>query len=119
MTAPKQSDTFLVGQFLVVFGAIVSFVFGVLYLLNVGVGVTFLPSLDLIGILGAINNLLLGILLVILSLVTLATFGVLNIPRITLQNNLLVLFLLGVVTFLFGGTLGGALVVIGSILMLF
>ncbi len=45
MTAPKQSDAFLVGQFLVVFGAIVSFVFGVLYLLNVGVGVTFLPSL--------------------------------------------------------------------------
>ncbi len=119
MTAKKQSDTYLVGQFLVIFGAIVSFVFGVLYLLNVGVGVTFLPSLDLIGILGAVHNLLLGILLVILSLVTLATFGVLNIPRIQLQNNLLVLFLLGLVTFLFGGTLGGVLVIIGSILMLF
>jgi hypothetical protein len=109
----------MVGQLLVVFGAIVTFVFGVLYLLNVGVGVTFLPSLDLLGVLGTLNNLIIGVSLIILSLVTLATFGVLNIPRIKLEKNLLVLFFLGVVAYLLGGTLGGVLVIIGSILMLF
>lgn len=119
MSENQRSDTYMVGQLLVVFGAIVTFVFGVLYLLNVGVGVTFLPSLDLLGILGTLNNLVVGILLVIISLVTLATFGVLNIPRIKLEKNILVLFLLGVVSYLIGGTLGGVLVIIGSILMIF
>ncbi len=64
------------------------------------------------------NNLLIGFLLVILSLVTLATFGILNIPQIKLEKNLLVLFFLSVITFLLGGTLGGVLVLIESILML-
>ncbi len=119
METKDRSDTYMVGQLLVVFGAVVTFIFGALYLLNVGVGVTFLPSLDLLGLLGTLNNLIVGILLVILSLVTLATFGVLNIPQIKLQKNLFVLFLLGVASYLLGGTLGGVLVIIGSILMLF
>ena len=119
MTDKPKSDTFVVGQFLVVFGAIVSFVFGLLYLLNLGVGVTFLPSLNLLGVLGALHNLLVGFTLVILSFITLATFGVLKVPRIKLRNNLMVIFLLGVATFLIGGTLGGVLVIIGSVLMLF
>ncbi|MHA1909345.1 MAG: hypothetical protein ACW98Y_18755 [Candidatus Thorarchaeota archaeon] len=119
METKDRSDTYMVGQLLVVFGAIVTFVFGVLFLLNVGVGVTFLPSLDLLGVLGTLNNLIVGILLVVLSLVTLATFGVLNIPQIKLEKNLIVLIFLGIVTFLVGGTLGGVLVIIGSILMIF
>ncbi|MFW9907053.1 MAG: hypothetical protein ACFFEF_00645 [Candidatus Thorarchaeota archaeon] len=119
MSDQQTSDTYLVGQLLVVFGAIVSFIFGVLYLLNVGVGVTFLPSLNLAGILGAITNFLLGIILVILSLITLATYGIIKIPTITFERNQLVLLILGVAMYVFGGTLGGVLVVIGSILMFF
>jgi hypothetical protein len=119
METKDRSDTYMVGQLLVVFGAIVTLIFGILYLLNVGVGVTFLPSLDLLGILGTLNNLIVGILLVLLSLITLATFGVVNLPLFKLERNQLVLFILGVVTFFVGSTLGGVLVIIGAILMLF
>ena len=80
MASKSKSDTFFVGQVLIVFGAIVSIIFGLLYFLNLGVSVSFLPFLNIWGILGAITNLFLGVVLILLSLITLATIGILKIP---------------------------------------
>ncbi len=119
MAEQEKSDTHFVGEVLIVFGAIVSFVFGVLYFLNLGVSVNFLPFLDLSGILGTIAYLIQGIVLILLSLITLATFGIIKIPILKLKRNVLAFLILGFLTCLFGGTLGGVMVIIGALLMLF
>ncbi|MFW9919570.1 MAG: hypothetical protein ACFFED_08225 [Candidatus Thorarchaeota archaeon] len=119
MAPPKKSDTFFVGEVLIVFGAIVSFIFGLLYFLNLGVSVSFLPFLNIWGILGAITNLFIGIVLILLSLITLATFGILKIPLLRLQRNVLAFLILGFLTYMSGGTLGGVFIIIGALLMLF
>ncbi len=119
MVTAKKSDTFFVGEVLVVFGAIVSFIFGVLYLLNVSVSVSFLPFLNVWRVLGAIANLLLGVLQILLSLITLTTFGIVKIPLLRVRRNVLAFLLLGGAIYIFGCTLGGTFVLIGAVLMLF
>lgn len=119
MTTPRKSDTFFVGEVLIVFGAIISFIFGILYFLNLGVSVTFLPFLNIWGILGAITNLFLGAVLILLSIITLATLGILKIPLLRIQRNVLAFLILGFLMYMSGGTLGGTFVIIGAILMLF
>lgn len=119
MAEQEKSDTHFVGEVMIVFGAIVSFVFGVLYFLNLRVAVNFLPFLDLSEILGTIAYLIQGIVLILLSLITLATFGSLKIPILKIKRNVLAFLILGFLTALFGGTLGGVMVIIGALLMLF
>ncbi len=119
MATKRKSDTFFVGEVLIVFGAIVSFIFGLLYFLNLGVSVSFLPFLNIWGILGAITNLFLGFVLILLSLITLTTFGILKIPLLRLQRNVLAFLILGSLMYMSGGTLGGVFVIIGALLMLF
>ncbi len=119
MATHTKSDTFFVGQVLIVFGAIVSFIYGILYFLNLGVSVSFLPFLNIWGILGAITNFFVGALLILLSLITLATFGIVKMPLLTMKRNILTFLLLGFASFIFGGTLGGIFIIIGAFLMLF
>ncbi len=119
MAIQRKSDTYFVGEVMIIFGAIISFVFGLLYFLNLGVSVSFLPFLNIWGVLGAITNLFIGIVLILLSLITLTTLGVLKIPLLKLQRNVLAFLILGFVIYISGGTLGGVFIIIGAILMMF
>jgi len=114
----KNSDTFFVGEVLIVFGAIVSFIYGILYFLNLGVSVSFLPFLNLLGIFGAITDLLMGIVLILLSLITLTTIGIVKMPLLKLKRNILTFLILGFGSYIFGGTIGGVFIIIGALLML-
>jgi hypothetical protein len=113
-----KSDYQRVGELLVVLGAIVSLFFGVLHLLNFGAWVSFLPSVDLGSLLGAFENIGRGLILLVVSMVTLATSGTIDIPALQLEKNWLVLIVLSALMYIFGGTLGGILVFIGAIMML-
>jgi hypothetical protein len=58
------------------------------------------------------------IVVIIFSLIALATSGAIKIKALKMEYNFLVLLIVGAVMFVFGGQLGGILVIIGSILLI-
>lgn len=62
--------------------------------------------------------LIVGIILIVLSLATLATSGAVNIKALKFGNNWVVLLILGILMYIFAGGIGAILVILGAILML-
>ncbi|MFX1260460.1 MAG: hypothetical protein ACFFAZ_00090 [Promethearchaeota archaeon] len=98
------------GELLVLLGGIVGLILGISQALNLG---TFGIGIWGIGILGYLVE---GIILILLSLIVLATSGVLNIPALKFDNNWFVLLIFGILMLLFRGGIGALLVIIGAIL---
>ncbi|HDD67255.1 MAG TPA: hypothetical protein ENG31_01365 [Candidatus Thorarchaeota archaeon] len=108
---PKK-DTTKVGEILVILGGIVGLLYGILNVLNVGM--ILFPGPGLIGYLG---NLVIGVIQIVISLIVLATSGVVKIPALKMDKNWVVMLILGIVLYLFGAGLPGVLVIIGAILL--
>lgn len=106
-----MADLKKIGQLLVLLGGIVGLLFGILITLNMGF--VLLPGVGLVGFIG---SLVTGVILVLLSLIVLATSGAVNIPALKFDNNWIVLLILGILMYVFGGDLGAILVIIGAIL---
>lgn len=113
----KKTEIAKVGELLVLIGAILSLIFGILILLNYQI---FMIDIFNLGSLIAdfLIRLVVGIVLIILSLVTLATSGVIKFPY-KLEKNWIMLLILGIVLLVLGGSIGAILVIIGAILMIF
>ncbi|MFX0169781.1 MAG: hypothetical protein ACFE89_10550 [Candidatus Hodarchaeota archaeon] len=101
-----------IGELLVLIGAIVALIFGILEILSIG---TFGLDLWSIGSVIPGIGIILGILLIIFSLITLATSGVIKFPW-KLEKNWIMLLILGIILLIFGGGIGAVLVIIGAIL---
>jgi len=110
----KKSRIAAVGEVLVLIGAIVSLLFGFLTIL--GMSYTLVPHFALLA--GVVFNVIFGIIVIILSLVTLATAGAIEF-RWKLEKNWAMYLLLGILLLIFGGDIGAVLVIIGAILCLF
>ena len=111
----KQSEIAKIGELLVLVGAIVSIIFGVLMVLNFSFGIV--PWF--IGGFGFwVFRIIFGIVVIILALVTLATAGAIKF-KFKLEKNWIMYLLLGILLLIFGGDIGAVLVIIGAILMLF
>ena len=108
---PKK-DTTKVGEILVILGGIVGLLYGILNILSMGI--VLLPGPGLIGYLG---NLIIGVIQIVISLIVLATSGVVKIPALKLEKNWIVMLILGIVLYLFEAGLPGVLVIIGAILL--
>jgi hypothetical protein len=106
-----MADLKKIGQLLVLLGGIVGLLFGILMALNMGF--VLLPGVGLVGFIG---SLVTGVILILLSLIVLATSGVVDIPALKFDNNWVVLLILGILMYIFGGDLGAILVIIGAIL---
>ncbi len=106
-----MADLKKIGQLLVLLGGIVGLLFGILIALNMGF--VLLPGVGLVGFIG---GLVTGIVLILLSLIVLATSGAVDIPALKFDNNWIVLLILGILMYIFGGDLGAILVIIGAIL---
>ena len=115
----RKSSAKKLGELLVLCGGIISLLFGVLYVANLGALISFIPSFDLSGVFGTLTTIICGIILILLSLIVLATSGVVDIPALKLENSWVILLILGILMFVFGGSLGGILVIVGAILFLF
>jgi hypothetical protein len=111
----KKSAMANVGEVLVLIGAIVSLIFGVLM---------FIPGWGWLGfnplgfLFGYALNIIFGIITIILSLITLATAGAIKF-KWKLEKNWAMYLLLGILLLIFGGYFGAVLVIIGAILLLF
>ncbi len=108
-----KSQTTKIGELLCLIGGLLGLLYGILQIL--GMGFALLPGLGIGGLLG---GLITGIILIILSLVVLTTSGVINIPALKLEKNWIIMLILGILLYVFGGGLPGILVIVGAILML-
>jgi len=111
----KQTQIAKIGELLVLVGAIVALIFGILMILLPGFSIVpwFLGSLGFLAL-----RIIFGIVTVILALITLATAGAIKF-KFKLEKNWIMYLLLGILLLIFGGDIGAVLVIIGAILMLF
>ncbi len=106
-----KGDTSKLGKLFVLIGGIVGLLMGILLFLNMGISVPFIGF-------AVVAGLVAGALQVIVSLIVLATSGAVDIPALKLENNGVVMLILGIILYIVGGNLGGLLVIIGGILLL-
>jgi hypothetical protein len=102
----------------VIIGGILGLIYGIISVLGaVASGLAWLvflpapftiPGLELVW----------GIVLIILSLIALATSGVVSISMLKMDNNWIILIIIGILMYVFGGGLAAILVIIGAILLL-
>jgi hypothetical protein len=111
---PRQSQAAKIGQLFVLLGGIVGLLFGIMDILLIANPLMgYLPSISL-----GLSMLIVGIVLIVLSLATLATSGAVNIKALKFGNNWVVLLILGILMYVFAGGIGAILVILGAILML-
>ncbi|MHA1934759.1 MAG: hypothetical protein ACW97A_05720 [Candidatus Thorarchaeota archaeon] len=106
-----MADLKEISKWLVLLGGILGILYGVLQMANMGWGLITFP-------LFALDGLIMGIILIVLSLIVLATSGVVDIPALKFDNNWVVILILGILMWIFGGDLASVLVIIGAILLL-
>ncbi len=109
-----------VGELLILIGSIIALIFGILLLIP-GVGIRFVPwcahCLPFVaGFFGV--EWLFGVIVIILSIITMATSGFINLPW-KLERNWLIPLILGIFMSIFGGDVGAILVIIGAIVLIF
>ncbi len=100
-----------IGDILILLGGIVGLIEGILTILQNPL-LRFLPYVVLV------DPLITGILGIIFSLIALVNSGNLKIKVLEFQNKWLVVLIMGILMYLFASGLGGALVIIGAILLL-
>ena len=112
MEARKLADMKEISKWLVIIGGIVGLIEGVLTIL--GGGIAF------VGLGGFFTGMgvIFGAIAIVLSLVALATSGVVDIKALKMENNWIILLILGILIFIFGSNIGGVLVLVGAILLL-
>lgn len=97
-----------IAKWLVVIGGLLGLLEGILTIIG----------MTIFGGFGLLDPLISGIIAIILSLIALATSGVVDIKALKFDFNWVVLIILGVLMYVFASGLGGILVIIGAILML-
>ena len=109
-----MADMKEISKWLVIIGGIVGLIQAILFFVP-GIGFSFYAGIwagdATLGLVGAI-------IAIILSLIALATSGVVEIKALKLNYNFIVLLILGILMAIFGSDLGGILVIIGAILLL-
>ena len=106
-----MADLKKIGDLLILIGGIVGLVEGILTVLGIGI-LAFLPYAIFF------DPLITGILGILFSLIALVNSGVIKIPALEFGNKWLVVLIMGILMYLFASGLGGALVIIGAILLL-
>ena len=92
-------------------GAIISLIFGILLMIGYGllIGPLIPAALPL--------NIVWGVIVVILAIVILTSYGILNIgPKV--KHDWTMLLLIGIISLIFGGDIGAILIIIAGIIAL-
>jgi hypothetical protein len=106
------SDAKKIGDLLILLGGLIGLIQGIL--LVAGMPLLILPGFGDFGL----GGLIAGILAIVFSLIALVNSGSLKISALEFSNKWLVVLIMGILMYLFGGRIGGVLVILGSILLL-
>ncbi len=107
-----MSDMKKLGDLLILLGGIIGLIEGILIALDLTY-LAFLPTVA-----WGLGGLVTGILGIIFSLIALVNSGTIKIKALEFSNKWLVVLIMGILMYLFASTLGGILVIIGSLLLL-
>ncbi|MFW9834575.1 MAG: hypothetical protein ACFFEK_11305 [Candidatus Thorarchaeota archaeon] len=107
-----MADLKNIGDLLILLGGIIGLIEGILTVLGIGV-LAFLPYVNF-----GLGPLITGILGILFSLIALVNSGTIKISALEFSNKWLVVLIMGILMYLFASGLGGALVIIGAILLL-
>lgn len=107
-----MSDMKKIGDLLILIGGIVGLIEGILIALDMTY-LVFLPTVA-----WGLGGLVTGILGIIFSLIALVNSGTIKISALEFSNKWLVVLIMGILMYLFASTIGGILVIIGSLLLL-
>ena len=107
-----MSDLKKIGDLLILLGGILGLVEGILTVLGLQY-LAFLPYANL-----GLGPLITGILGILFSLIALVNSGTIKIKALEFSNKWLIVLIMGILMYLFASGLGGALVIIGAILLL-
>lgn len=107
-----MADLKKIGDLLILLGGIIGLVEGILTVLGLS-WLAFLPYVSF-----GLDPLITGILGILFSLIALVNSGTIKISALEFSNKWLVVLIMGVLMYLFASGLGGALVIIGAILLL-
>jgi hypothetical protein len=107
-----MSDLKKIGSLLILIGGIIGLIQGILMIL--GSPFSIFPGVGDLGL----TSLIRGILLIIFSLVALASSGYVKISALNFGNSWVVVLVMGILMYVFGSDLGGILVIVGAILWL-
>ena len=107
-----MADLKKIGDLLILLGGILGLVEGILTLLGLPY-LAFLPYVSF-----GLGALITGILGILFSLIALVNSGTIKISALEFSNKWLIVLIMGVLMYLFASGLGGALVIIGAILLL-
>ncbi len=108
-----MSDLKKIGDILILIGGIVGLIEGILTAMSITT-LAFLPYISF-----GLGPLITGILGIIFSLIALVNSGNLKLKALEFSNKWLVVLIMGILMYIFASGLGGALVIIGAILLLF
>ncbi|MBN2230439.1 MAG: hypothetical protein JW779_12700 [Candidatus Thorarchaeota archaeon] len=108
-----MSDLNKIGDLLILIGGIVGLIEGILTILGLPY-LAFLPYVSF-----GLGGLITGILGILFSLIALVNSGTIKIKALEFSNKWLIILIMGILMYLFASGLGGALVIIGAILLLF
>ncbi len=108
-----MADLKKIGDLLVLLGALLGLIQGILLIVPLGFTLGFVNVLG-----GFLDGLIIGILGILFSLIALVNSGFLKISALDFgkKNKFLVVLIIGVLMLLFASDLGGILVIIGAIL---
>jgi len=109
----NMADLKKIGDLLVLLGALIGLIQGILMILGTPFG--FVTVLG-----GLLDGLIMGILAILFSLIALVNSGFLKIKALDFgkTNKFIVVLIIGILMVLFASDLGGILVIIGAILWL-
>ncbi|MHA1959959.1 MAG: hypothetical protein ACW99U_06990 [Candidatus Thorarchaeota archaeon] len=102
-----MADLKKIGEILILLGALVGLIQGVLMILGMPFGFITFMFLD---------GLVTGILAILFALIALVNSGFIKIPALEFSNKWLVILIVGILMWAFASDLGGILVIIGAIL---
>ena len=112
-----KSDLRKWSEILVLIGAIIALIEGILTILGIGFFSFWSIGPYISHLLTGIFNLVFGIIIIIFALITLATSGVIKFP-LAFEKNWIMLLILSIILIVFGANLGGGIALIGAILLL-
>jgi hypothetical protein len=107
----KKSEIKNIGRILALLGALVCVIWGILAILGAA------PHIAQFYIVPGLTGLIYGIILIILGLIIFASYGLLNIS-LKFKVSWLMLLIIGIVAYIFGGDLGAVLLILAAIVYL-
>ena len=110
----KKKEIKNIGRILTLLGALVCFIFGILYILGTPF---FFASPFLLALPAAVVNFVRGVLLIILAVIIFASYGLVDIS-LKFKVSWIMVLIIGIVAWLFGGDLGALLIILGAIVYL-